>query len=71
MRRLALAALALGNLLLKLAIVAYALISAGVRYTVVGVILALALTAVALKVLPLLPRSLADGDIAPVSSGNA
>jgi hypothetical protein len=40
-----LAALALGNLLLKLAIVAYALISAGVRYTVVGIILALLLTA--------------------------
>ncbi len=36
-----------------------------------GMALALALTAVALKVLPLLPRSLADGDIAPVSSGNA
>ena len=36
-----------------------------------GLALALALTAVALKVLPLLPRSLADGDVAPVSAGNA
>lgn len=34
-----LAALALGNVLLKLVIVAYSLISAAVRYTVVGVML--------------------------------
>ena len=32
-----------------------------------GVALALALTAVAIRVLPFLPRSLADGDIAPVA----
>jgi len=36
-----------------------------------GVALALALTALALKVLPLLPRSLADGEVAPASAGNA
>ncbi len=36
-----------------------------------GVALALAITAVALKVLPLLPRSLADGDVAPGSAGNS
>ena len=35
-----LAALALGNILLKLAIVAYSLVSAAVRYTIVGMFLA-------------------------------
>lgn len=34
-----LAALALGNILLKLVIVAYSLVSAAVRYTVVGMFL--------------------------------
>ncbi len=36
-----------------------------------GIALALVLTAVALKVLPLLPRSLADRDVAAVPPGNA
>lgn len=38
-----LAALAAGNILLKLAIVAYSLISAAVRYTVIGIFLAVVL----------------------------
>jgi Ni/Fe-hydrogenase subunit HybB-like protein len=33
-----------------------------------GVALALALTAVALKVLPFLPKSLADGDVGPAAA---
>ncbi len=36
-----------------------------------GVALALALTAVALKVLPFLPQSLADGDIDPAVAASA
>jgi len=45
--------------------------SAGSRIGRKRIALALVLTAVALKVLPLLPRSLADRDVAAVPPGNA
>ena len=41
---IALVALSVGNILLKLAIVAYSLVAAGVRYTVIGIFLGLLLT---------------------------